>query len=181
MGDNLLDANGPERLAQNTQAFNRHAVIATPQVFQPAFEQQRCYQAYREADPDLPKTDVNYVCEYYRNLFQVFTGIQVAGPRLGPTSIDRGFHAIPAIESRSVDVPACYYNPGDYTCVKDAQQEYWDASTTAPGGTQPGCWRSIDGGRRYLAGKWPEGNINAQITGNEPCNAYTAAVRFNLA
>jgi hypothetical protein len=65
--------------------------------------------------------------------------------------------------------------------VKDAQQEYWDAGSTAPGGTQPGCWKSIEGGRRHLSGKWPEGNINAQITGNEPCNAYSSSVRFNLA
>jgi hypothetical protein len=181
MGDNKLDANQPIRYSQNTQAFDHHAIVASPQTFEPNTEQQRCYQAYREADPDLPKADVGYVCEYYRNLFQLFTGIQVAGPRLGPTSIDRGYHAIPAVESTNVEVPACFYNPGDYTCVKDAQQEYWDASTTAPGATQPGCWRSIDGGKRYLAGKWPDGNINAQIKGNEPCNAHSAASRLNLA
>lgn len=181
MGDGLLDANGPTRLAQNTTAFDGRAVVATPTVFEPAQDQQRCYQAYREADQSLAKTDLGYVCPFYTNLRQFFIGVQVAGPRLGPTSVDKGFRAIPAVPSNNVDVPACFYRPGDYTCVKDGQQEYWDADRTPPGGNQPGCWRSIQGGRRYLGGAWPEGNINAQITGNEPCNAYSSSVRFNAA
>lgn len=181
MGDGQLDANAPEQYAQNTAAFDHHAVTATPAVFQPPFEQQRCYQAYREADQNLPKGDLGYICEYYENLRQFFTGVQVAGPRLGPTSMDKGFHAIPAVPSNNVDVPACFYNPGDYTCVKDGEQEYWDASRTAPDATRPGCWRAIDNGRRYLPGKWPSGNIDAQITGNEPCNAFSASSRLNAA
>jgi hypothetical protein len=162
-------------------SFDGRAIVVTPQTFQPANEQQRCWQSYKEADPDLPDTDLGYICEYYRNLFQVFTGIQVAGPRLGPTSIDKGFHAIPAVESTDVQTPACFYLPGDYTCVKDAIAEIWRAGQTPPGAQQPGCWAAIENAKRYLPGRWPEGNVDAQITGAEPCNAYSSSVRVNLA
>jgi hypothetical protein len=182
MGDGTLDASRPINLSQNSASFDRRAIVVTPQTFEPAFEQQRCYQAYREADTQLADTDlINYVCEYYRNLFQIFTGIQVAGPRLGPTSIDKGFHAIPAVESTDVQTPTCFYRPGDYTCVKDAIHEIWHADRNPPGDNEPGCWASIENAKRYLPGKWPEGNIDAQITGNEPCNGYDNSVRFNLA
>jgi len=182
LGDGQLDANGPVGVyGQLGPSFDGHAIVVTPQTYQPAFAQQRCYQAFRESDPDMPDTDLGYVCEYYRNLFQIFTGIQVAGPRLGPTSIDKGFHAIPAIESTDVQTPACFYLSGDYTCVKDGIAEIWRQSQTAPGGTRPGCWASIEAAKRYLPAKWPDGNINAQITGNEPCNAFSAATRVNLA
>ena len=180
-GDGILEANNPERLAQNTNTFNHHAVVVTPQTFLPALQQQICYKAYREADQDLPDTDLGYVCDYYKNLFQLVLGIQVAGPRLGPTSIDQGFRAIPAHPSSDPQTPACYYPAGDYTCVKDAEAEYWDSSGQAPGDNRPGCWRSIQNGLRYLPGKWPDGNIDAQIKGNEPCNGYSTSVRFNLA
>jgi len=182
LGDGQLDANGPVKLySQNSPSFDGRAIAVTPQTFQPQFEQQRCYQAYKEADAELPDTDLGYVCEYYRNLFQIFTGIQVAGPRLGPTSIDKGFHAIPAVESTDVQTPACFYKPGDYTCVKDAIHEIWRANQTPPGSQQPGCWAAIENAKRYLPGKWPEGNINAQINGSEPCNAFSASTRVNLA
>jgi hypothetical protein len=116
--------------------------------------------------------DASYNCGAYRNLFQLFTGIQVAGPRLGPTSVDNGMHAIPAIRSNDVQTPACFYDIGDYTCVKDAEVEVWDAQSTAPGDSSPGCWKGIEGGRRYLPGEYPKGNTNAQITGREPCNGF---------
>src|SRR6185503_2209172 len=98
--------------------------------------------------------------------------IQVAGPRLGPTSIDRGYHAIPAVRSNDPTTPACFYSNGDYTCVKDAQAEIWDGGGQPPGDNRPGCWRAIEGGHRYLPGEWPKGNVNAQIKGNEPCSGY---------
>ena len=182
LGDGQLDANGPVKLySQLGPSFDNRAIVVTPQTFQPQFEQQRCYQAYKEADQELPETDLGYICEYYRNLFQIFTGIQVAGPRLGPTSIDKGFHAIPAIESTDVQTPACFYLPGDYTCVKDAIAEIWRNNQTPPGAQQPGCWASIEAAKRYLPGRWPGGNIDAQITGDEPCNAFSASTRVNLA
>ncbi|MGI8791888.1 MAG: hypothetical protein ACR2H3_01710 [Acidimicrobiales bacterium] len=123
LGDGTFDGNNPVRLSQNTAAFDGRAIMVTPVTFEPAQQQQRCYQAYREADTQLPNTDVGYICSYYKNIFQFFVGVQVAGPRLGPTSVDKGFHAIPAVQSEDVQTPSCYYLPNDYPCVKDGQAE----------------------------------------------------------
>jgi hypothetical protein len=30
----------------------------------------------------------------------------------------------------------------------------------------------MEKGRRYLAGQWPKGNINAQLTPSDPCNGH---------
>lgn len=173
LGLGNLDGNNPVRLAGYSSVFDGRAVVVTPETHQPALNQQVCYQAFRTVDTSYPDADLGFHCQTYTNLFQLFVGIQVAGPRLGPTSIDKGFHAIPAVRSEDPRIPACFYLPGDYTCVKDAQAKIWDAGGQAPGDSRPGCWRSIEGGKRYLANDWPTGNIDAQITGEEPCDGHS--------
>jgi hypothetical protein len=180
LGDGTMDGNGAVQLAGLDRSFDDRAFVVTPEVFEPGLEEQICAQAYREADNQMATADLAFVCEYYRNLFQFFTGVQVAGPRLGPTSIDKGFHAVPAIASKNAQTPACFYRTNDYTCVKDAQAEVYDADGQVAGERRAGCWRSIDmerpNGNRYLPGTWPAGNIDAQINGREPCNRHSTAV-----
>jgi hypothetical protein len=182
-GDGIMEGNNPVRLSQNVTAFDGHAIAVTPETFQPGQDEQRCSQAYRTVDQEFSKPNLGYLCEYYRNLFQVFLGIQVAGPRLGPTSLDKGMHAIPAVQSTDRQTPSCFYLPGDYTCVKDAQAEIWDANGRPPGDNRPGCWKSIENGRRYLTGAFPEGNVNSQYSDYRAleCNGFSASVRFNAA
>ena len=152
-----------------------HAVVVSNVTKKGLDDQELCFLAHREVDPDSPKSDVvNYACEFYNDLFQLFTGIQVAGPRLGPTSIDKGYHAIPHIASSDPTVPACFYEPGDYTCVKDAVVMWWDSSGRAPGSQEAGCWRMPEGGKRYLTATWPAGDVLAQRTPKDPCNNYGA-------
>ena len=175
LGDGVLDTNHPVRLSASTTAFDGHAVTVSAEPFEPAIEQQLCYQALREAGASRPKPDMHWMCDPYRNLAQLFTGIQVAGPRLGPTSVDKGYHAIPPVRSNDPQVPACFYNANDYTCVKDTQALIWDADGEAPGDNRPGCWRAIQSGKRYLTGEHPPGNINAHITGQEPCTGRSVS------
>ena len=174
LGDGTLDGNNPNRVAKNSTAFHERGIVVTPEVYKPELEQQTCYQAFREVNQTRPKSDMGFICEAYANLFQLFVGIQVAGPRLGPSSIDKGYHAIPAVSSDSATSPACFYNANDYTCVKDAQFEIWNANGQAPGDNRPGCWMIIDGGKRYLPGEWPAGNINAQ-GGGQACNGHNVS------
>jgi hypothetical protein len=178
LGDGTLDGNNPVRLSKNSAAFDGRGIVVTPEVFEPGIEQQRCYQAFREVNQTRPKSDLGFICGAYRNLFQLFTGIQVAGPRLGPTSVDRGYHAIPPVRSDDPTSPACFYNSADYTCVKDAQFEIWNADGQAPGDNRPGCWMIINGAKRFLPGEWPEGNIDAQGPGQR-CNGRSATVLIN--
>lgn len=146
-------------------------------------EQEPCHQAIREADPQYMQGDADlafemdlFACQiFYPPMRQLFTGIQVAGPRLNPESIDKGFHAIPPIPSSDVRNPACFYLPGDYTCVKDAVAEWWDASGLTPNdprSSRPGCWRINPSGRRYIAGSWPTGDVLNLRTPGDVCNYY---------
>jgi hypothetical protein len=174
LGDGGLDGTAANR--NQDQTAWAHAWVVSAVLLQPPVAESRCARAWKEADPQAPDSDVNYMCNstpYYDSLRQLFTGIQVAGPRLSPDSIDKGFHAIPPVPSRDPTVPACFYEPGDYTCVKDAVAMWWDSDKTAPGATTAGCYRMAEAGRRYFTGHWPEGDITAQRnTETDPCNAF---------
>jgi len=172
LGDYVSERPLQSRLQDQTAWAHARFVTNYPAVLDP--QAQPCVQAFEEADPQEPSFEVrNYGCDCYPSLLQLFTGIQVAGPRLNVDNLDRGFHAIPAIRSDDPSVPACYYDVGDYTCVKDGQAQWWDPSGQTPGSSQPGCVRMMEGGRRYLAGQWPDGDVEAQRgdTASDPCNA----------
>ena len=51
---------------------------------------------------------------------------------------------------------------------------WWDSNGRAPGSQQAGCWRMVEGGKRYLTATWPPGDVMAQRTPNDPCNNYGA-------
>src|SRR5258708_32839187 len=92
--------------------------------------------------------------------------------------MDQGFHAIPAVRSSSIDVPACYYEPGDYTCIKDATAMWWDPNAPNATGTPPkGCWRMFEDGARYLKWAWPGGDAMAQWRGGGPCKFFPGSFK----
>ena len=142
---------------------------------------QPCAQALRSVDPSYPSIDLGFTCSMYNDIRQLFTGIQVAGPHLDPSHIDTGFHAIPPVSSTDPQVPACYYAPGDYTCVKDTIAMWWDPNGSINGYSGQGCWRVPQGGKRYRAWSWPSGNFDAQkgTASTDPCNGYTSNGSFN--
>ncbi|MBV8692199.1 MAG: hypothetical protein JOZ37_12985 [Actinobacteria bacterium] len=144
---------------------------------------QLCYTAYKEVEPDADDAEVRAdACPLYPQIRQLFTGIQVAGPRLGPTSVDKGFHAVPRVASTNPMVPACFYDVNDYTCVKDAKVEHWDQTgRTSTAQQTPGCYRGTEQAKRYLTGTWPPGNATAQDTPNDPCDAYDGGYLINPA
>ncbi len=163
---------------QDQQAFDGRAWIQTVMPRSPALNQGLCFLAMREAEPSTPEEDGAHVCRRflaYEAMRQLFTGIQVAGPKLHPGAMDKGYHAIPPGPSGSPLVPACYYEPGDYTCIKDATAMYWDAEGSAPGSNAPGCWRMPDQGKRYTADTWPNREISSGARPSEdPCNGYSS-------
>ena len=143
---------------------------------------QICYQEYRTVDSSAADTDVQgFACAEYNDLRQFFTGVQVAGPRLGPASVDKGYHAIPPVESKDPRTPACFYEPNDYTCVKDAQAMFWDPNGQVYSESQKGCFRMVDGGERHVAGKWPNHNIDVDKKLSQPCNQYSTSVNIHNA
>ncbi|HUR49538.1 MAG TPA: hypothetical protein VMY88_08455 [Acidimicrobiales bacterium] len=157
-----------------------HAWAMTNVVRAGLTSESYCYKSQRQ-DPSSNHQDSNFDCgltSFYQDLRMLFTGIQVAGPKLTPTAVDRGMHAIPAIRSDDPGVPACFYNPGDYTCVKDAMVNWWDSRSTAPGQQDPGCWKMVEGGRRYFAGAWQEREAFTGRTAQDECNGYAGPLLF---
>jgi hypothetical protein len=136
--------------------------------------ESRCVDAYTTVDPSITQnpTHLAFACRFYNSLLMMFTGIQVAGPRLTPSSLDKGFHAIPAHPSSSPAVPACYFDPGDYTCEKDAIVEFWDPSAVNPSGGSGGCYRMADNGARRRAGEWPRVGTRG-MRPSDVCNLYS--------
>ncbi|HEX9682189.1 MAG TPA: hypothetical protein VGA13_03850 [Acidimicrobiales bacterium] len=181
-GDSFQDNATYHFYAQSGGAYDGRGIAISPRTLEPPLGQQLCFQAFREFSATFDRRDLDYVCEYYTNLFQFFVGVQVAGPFVGPTQIDKGFHAIPQ-KTSSADprIPACFYLPGDYTCVKDAVAMMWDQEGQVTGTSTPGCFRLIDNGKRYLPGEWPVQQVAADHQPNDPCTGYSESVRVTLA
>jgi len=177
-GDGHVDGYQTGQLT-NQDVWDGHAWTVTTVPLSAALEESQCYLAFQEGNPDMSAADIEYGCQthtYYQDLQMLFTGIQVAGPVLTPDSMDRGFHAIPAVLSPDPATPACFYRLNDYTCVKDATAAYWDGSTTPPGGTVAGCWRYAEGGRRFYAEAWPKADPLMSRAASDPCNSFAGAV-----
>ncbi len=159
-----------------------NAVVVSNQPQSPASDTDRiCFQAQRSVDPSTPQQDAARTgCDMYANLRQLFIGIQVAGPRLGPTSIDRGFHAIPPVPSRNLQIPSCYYLPGDYTCIKDLVILDWDPTARGQNSTRRACYRIVDSRRRILEEIAPQDPLTGYDPNNDPCLGYGTALRQNI-
>ncbi len=169
-GDGTIEGNNWS--AYQEQSVWRNAITVANGAYTTGLEGERCYDAYKEVDPEALEDQIFWACNlFYDSLRQLFTGIQVAGPRLSPANVDKGFHAIPATASTDPKTPACYYEPGDYTCVKDAMAMWWDP-TGVTGSPLQGCWRAMEAGRRYRAGDWPDGDPTEQKRPEDPCNVF---------
>jgi len=172
-GDHGMESNTNGSATQAPSEWT-HAWAITNEVKTPAASRTWCYQAWGDVQPPpaTSTSDVGFGCVMFNDVRQLFIGIQVAGPRLTPASMDQGFHAIPEVASSDPSVPACFYGAGDYNCVKDNVAEWWDPSAH-DANDNPGCWKMPLAGRRYLAGQWPTGNVDAQKnTTADPCNSY---------
>lgn len=184
-GDGLTDNEFAQQSYQGAAGQNQqvwqYAAVTSAQPLIPENEQDRiCFQALRSVDPNVPQQDaLRSGCDMYDNLRQLFIGIQVAGPRLGPTSIDRGFHAIPAVATTDLRVPACYYLPGDYTCIKDYALLRWNPNGDPEDERGTGCYEIV-GNRRRLVTSRETGNVMDEYnTSRDPCQNFGSSLQIN--
>jgi hypothetical protein len=154
----------------------RNASAMTYHVRINRLEDSPGYRAYKEGYPAGDDFGGVFARDQYRDVFQLFQGIQVAGPRLTPASVDKGFHAIPERPSTDPFTPAFFFDPDDYTSTKDAAEQWWDTNGRTATSNQPGCWRMVREGRRFLAGKW-EGGDDVFRNTSDPCTAYGGSIR----
>ena len=166
---------------QNPVTFGGRAFVVSWQTKKVDYEQEPCFAAYKDADPASPDQDIRLrACGLYERLRQLFTGIQVAGPKLGPTSIDKGYHAIPKIASEDPGTPACFYNTDDYTCTKDGIAMWWDATAVPPNDPDRGCWKMVQGAKRYLIGQFPAQEATSTKSASDQCNGYAGTALRSL-
>lgn len=100
---------------------------------------------------------------FYRQVLLLASGIQQAGPRLTPLSLQKGLH-----ETRFPN-PGCggppYYQacvgfaPGRYAMVDDYTIIWWNGAVPAEQEARPGAFCYVNMGARYSIGKgnWPSG------------------------
>lgn len=146
----------------------RNAWGTTWQVRVDSLETGHAYRACKEGDETLTRGNCDLARNFYLPHFMLARSIQAAGPRLTPARVDRGLHAYPKIASNSPYVAACFFDPGDYTCVKDSAELWWDPAAQPESQSGNGCYRLTAGGARYLAGEWPRSD-DAFKPENAPC------------
>ena len=173
-GDGLNDAIDNGRAQE--QSVWRHAWFTSTYLKEDKTAGAPGRQAFREAEPNGDPNDEDEANARYRSFFTLFKAIQVAGPELTPASVDQGHHAIPHQSSSNPYVAACFYDPGDYTCVKDATELWWDPDANDPAGNPNlhGCYRMVRGGQRFLPGTWPGDDRDVFFNYQDPCNSVTS-------
>lgn len=169
-GDGEIDRNLSGRI--RNQNFMKSAWVVSNQLGYYSLDEDYGYLTCREGDSNLSRAACEFAATRYRGHFMLFRTIQAAGPRLTSDTIDRGMHAIPRLSSDHHSKAACFFDPGDFTCVKDSIEEWWHPTDRPPGKTTPGCWKMTLGGQRFLPGQWPSGDHLFSNT-NAPCNSFT--------
>jgi len=165
-GDSFLESS--DNASFNEPTVWEHAWVVSPVPYEPPDDENPCMRAFTDTAPEQRLDGELWACNWYTTIRQLFTGIQVAGPNLTPSSVDLGFHAIPPKQSNGPLEVACFYEPGDYTCVKDGSALWWD-----PAANGSGCYRVPLRAKRHLAGEWPEHPVAADRDPDDPCSYYS--------
>jgi hypothetical protein len=177
LGDGTLD--NPTALWYSTAAdsFHGRAATVTSHVPERAGDTPTCERAFREIDQAYADSDLTYVCDYYRGLFLALMAIQVAGPDLAATQVEKG---LLAISQRGGDpsMAGTSFTIDDRSYVDDTTAEWWDATGGQPG---RGCYRTIDGGARHSVGDWPDQNWGTAWSPSDECDTWSRSTRINLA
>jgi hypothetical protein len=115
-------------------------------------------------------TDENQDGPAHSEATVLFSGIHGAGPHLTPETFRDGVFALPPTGgSATGGMMTAHHSFGrhgffpwdDYNAFDDFDELYWDSTAVAPdivtGQPTVGHYRHLNGGRRYLASQWPDG------------------------
>jgi hypothetical protein len=144
----LMDTSVLGQLYDQTQwqhAFGL-SMIGEEQPQQASF----AYAAAKSVDPD--HEPIFGVDIFYYFLYQLATGLQMAGPDLTPQSFANGMRAYPG---GTGPAGTWAYPKGTYAPYRDAREIWWDPNAISPYNGSPGAYRSDN--KRYKPGKWPKG------------------------
>lgn len=97
----------------------------------------------------------------YAYMSLVATQIQMAGPRLTPTNVERGMFSLPAgggwARTKNPASVLIKFGQGDYTAIEDSRHTFWDPQAVSKIDGRPGAYRALAGGQRWEIGTWPRG------------------------
>ncbi len=114
-----------------------------------------CYRAYRSIDPE--NNPNNAVCEIlFHSMLFMFGAMQEAGPKLTVESWSKALEKAFARKATPEWSMSGSFGPNDYTYGDFAVELYWDPTAVHPDG-QPGAYRYLDNGRRFLQQDIPTG------------------------
>lgn len=114
---------------------------------------QQASYAYAAAKSVDPNTEPIFGVDiFYYFLYQLATGLQMAGPNLTPQTFANGMRAYPG---GSGPAGTWAYPKGTYAPYRDAREIWWDPDAISPYNGAAGAYRSD--GKRYKPGKWPAG------------------------
>ncbi len=176
-GDKQMDVKGNGQ--QQSQTWFQNARSTSFVIREDDLRKANGSLACREGDPTLDDSDCVFAqTSFYRSFLIFFKGIQAAGARLSPQRVDRGFHGIPPLSSTDPYQAACFFDPGDFTCVKDTLEQWWDPDAPATYGAFPtpylGCYRMVGEGRRTLPGNWSSDD-EVFKNGSDPCSDFSGS------
>jgi hypothetical protein len=123
------------------------------------------YKWFKGTNP--PAIDTNPVLFPQPALF--FSGVQAAGPNLNVDTFKQGLFERPtqkqAVTQSYISFGRHgYWDYDDYNGGDDMTEVWWDPTAKGPDEIRKqgtGMWRFVDGGKRYLPGKWPKGESKA--------------------
>lgn len=119
------------------------------------------WKEYHHGDPTANEgvTDGKVAVNVNRSVVNIlFSGIQMAGPKLNQDTFAQGLFDMPAVGG-SPARPLLKFTKQDPTWYKDFSELFWDSTTTGRDEVNKdgaGAFLRVDGGKRYQAGQWPE-------------------------
>jgi len=87
--------------------------------------------------------------------------VQMAGPRLTPTNVERGMTSLPAgggwERTKNPASVLVKFGPGDYTAIEDSRHTFWNPNAISKIDGKAGAYIALSGGQRWELGTWPRG------------------------
>ncbi|MBA3745404.1 hypothetical protein [Sporichthya sp.] len=108
------------------------------------------YAAAKSVDPN--HEPIFGVDIFYYFLYQLATGMQMAGPNLTPQTFANGMRAYPG---GTGPAGTWAYPKGTFAPYRDAREIWWDGSATSAYNNRPGAY--VSDRKRYKPGSWPKG------------------------
>lgn len=119
------------------------------------------WKEFHHGDPSANEgvTDGKVAVNVNRSVVNIlFSGIQMAGPKLNQDTFAQGLFDMPAVGG-SPARPLLKFTRQDPTWYKDFSELFWDSTTTGRDEVNKdgaGAFLRVDGGKRYQAGQWPD-------------------------